>query len=54
MLMGDDVTVSRGKDVAQGREGHSLKIDLTTGVYRFVMESGPASPQPPAPQIRPQ
>jgi lipopolysaccharide export system protein LptA len=51
MLMGDDVTVSRGKDVAQGPR---LRIDLTTGVYRFEMESGPASPQPPAPQIRPQ
>jgi lipopolysaccharide export system protein LptA len=50
MLMGDDVTVSLGKDVAQGREGHSLKIDLTTGMYRFEI----ASPHPPTPQMRPQ
>jgi lipopolysaccharide export system protein LptA len=51
MLMGDDVTVSHGKNVAQGPR---LKIDLTTGMYRFEMESGPASPQQPARQIRPQ
>ena len=51
VLMGDDATVSRGKNVAQGAR---LRIDLTTGMYRFEIESGPASPQPPAPQIRPQ
>jgi lipopolysaccharide export system protein LptA len=51
LLMGDDVTVSRGKNVAQGPR---LKIDLTTGMYRFEIESGPVSPQPPAGQIRPQ
>src|SRR5215831_19897577 len=48
MLMGDDVTVSRGKNVAQGPR---LRIDLTTGKYRFEVEGGPAPPQPPAPQI---
>jgi len=38
VLMGDDVTVSRGKDVAQGPR---LKIDLTTGMYRFELEQEP-------------
>jgi lipopolysaccharide export system protein LptA len=51
VLMGDDVTVARGKNVAQGPR---LKIDLTTGMYRFEIESGPASLQPHAPQMRPQ
>jgi lipopolysaccharide export system protein LptA len=51
MLMGDNVFVSRGKNVANGPR---LRIDLTTGMYRFEIESGPASPQPPTPQIRPQ
>jgi lipopolysaccharide export system protein LptA len=51
VLMGDDVSVSRGKNVAQGPR---LKIDLTTGMYRFEIESGPTSLQPPAAQIRPQ
>ena len=51
VLMGDDVVVSRGKNVAQGSR---LKIDPTSGMYRFEIESGPASPQPPAPQIRSQ
>ena len=50
VLMGDNVSVSRGKDVATGPR---LKIDLTTGMYRFEIESVPASPQPPAAQIRP-
>ena len=50
VLMGDRVVVSWGKDVATGPR---LKIDLTTGMYRFVeIESTPASPQPPAAQIR--
>jgi lipopolysaccharide export system protein LptA len=40
VLMGDHVIVSRGKDVAQGPR---LKIDLTTGMYRFELESEPAS-----------
>ena len=35
VLMGDHVVVSRGKDVA---EGPRLKIDLTTGMYRFELE----------------
>src|SRR4029453_3826366 len=42
VLMGDDVTVSRGKDVAQGPR---LKIDLTTGMYRFELEQEPAVAQ---------
>ena len=51
VLMGDRVSVSRGKNVATGPR---LKLDLTTGMYRFEIESGPASPQPPAPQMQPQ
>jgi len=50
MLMGDNVFVSRSKSVANGPR---LRIDLTMGMHRFEIESGPASPQPPAPQIRP-
>jgi LPS export ABC transporter protein LptC len=42
VLMGDDVTISRGKDVAQGPR---LKIDLTTGMYRFELEQEPAVSQ---------
>ncbi|HSR82244.1 MAG TPA: hypothetical protein VLL28_15835, partial [Hyphomicrobiaceae bacterium] len=42
VLLGDDVTVSRGKDVAQGPR---LKIDLTTGMYRFELEQEPAVAQ---------
>jgi len=38
VVLGDDVTVSRGKDVAQGPR---LKIDLTTGMYRFELEQEP-------------
>jgi len=46
VLLGDDVTVSRGKDVAQGPR---LKIDLTTGMYRFELEQEPAvAPAAPA------
>jgi hypothetical protein len=49
VLMGDRVVVSRGKDVAQGPR---LKIDLTTGMYRFELETEAAatpatSPAPP-------
>jgi lipopolysaccharide transport protein LptA len=47
VLMGDRVIVSRGKDVA---EGPRLKIDLTTGMYRFELESG-AAPSGAAPSI---
>jgi hypothetical protein len=43
VLMGDHVVVSRGKDVA---EGPRLKIDLTTGMYRFELESEPAVAAP--------
>jgi len=61
VLLGDHVVVSRGKDVAQGPR---LKIDLTTGMYRFEVETeaapGPATsasaPQtapPPAPAADP-
>ena len=39
VVMGDDVTVTRGKDIAQGPR---LKIDLTTGMYRFELEQEPA------------
>lgn len=42
VLMGDNVTVSRGKDVAQGPR---LKIDLTTGMYRFELEQEAPSAQ---------
>jgi lipopolysaccharide export system protein LptA len=42
VLLGDDVTVSRGKDVAQGPR---LKIDLNTGMYRFELEQEPAVAQ---------
>ena len=42
VLLGDDVTVSRGKDVAQGPR---LKIDLNTGMYRFELEHEPAVAQ---------
>jgi lipopolysaccharide export system protein LptA len=40
VLMGDHVIVSRGKDVAQGPR---LKIDLTSGMYRFEVEGEPAA-----------
>ena len=58
VLLGDNVIVSRGKDVVQGAR---LKIDLTSGMYRFEMDqeaqggsqSGPATitspPLTPAP-----
>jgi hypothetical protein len=36
VLMGGRVVVTRGKDVA---EGPRLKIDLTTGMYRFEAEN---------------
>ena len=42
VVMGDRVVVSRGKDIA---EGPRLKIDLTTGMYRFELE-GDAAPGP--------
>jgi len=52
VLMGDHVVVSRGKDVAQGPR---LKIDLTTGMYRFELEAEPAAPatSASAPQTQP-
>ena len=49
--MGDRVVVSRGKDVAQGPR---LKIDLTTGMYRFELETeGPATAAAPATSAAP-
>jgi hypothetical protein len=46
ILLGDHVVVSRGKDVA---EGPRLKVDLTSGMYRFELESERAAvPQAPA------
>jgi len=42
-LLGGGVTVIRGKDVA---EGPRLKIDLTTGMYRFELESSDPSASP--------
>jgi lipopolysaccharide transport protein LptA/LPS export ABC transporter protein LptC len=56
VLMGGHVVVSRGKDVAQGPR---LKIDLTSGMYRFelleteaaaspAVSTSPAQGEPPA------
>ena len=42
VVLGGDVTVTRGKDVAQGPR---LKIDLNTGMYRFELEQEPAVAQ---------
>jgi lipopolysaccharide export system protein LptA len=42
VVLGGDVTITRGKDVAQGPR---LKIDLTTGMYRFELEQEPAVAQ---------
>ena len=39
-LLGGGVVVMRGKDMA---EGPRLKIDLTTGMYRFELEDGAAA-----------
>ena len=52
VLMGDHVVVSRGKDVAQGPR---LKIDLTSGMYRFELENEAAVPATSAspPQTQP-
>ena len=45
-LLGGGVVVMKGKDIA---EGPRLKIDLTTGMYRFELEGGnPQAPSPPA------
>jgi hypothetical protein len=45
VLMGDHVIVTRGKDVA---EGPQLKIDLTTGMYRFEVDSDKQAASVPA------
>ena len=51
VLMGGNVVVSRGKDVA---EGPRLKIDLTTGMYRFEAGiGGAAAPAAPAAKSSP-
>jgi lipopolysaccharide transport protein LptA len=46
LLTGQHVVVTRGKDVVQGQR---LKIDLTTGMYRFEIDekSGPVAHAPP-------
>jgi len=44
-LLGGNVIVSRGKDIA---EGPRLKIDLTTGMYRFELEEEPRAMSAPA------
>jgi LPS export ABC transporter protein LptC/lipopolysaccharide transport protein LptA len=54
-LLGGGVTVVRGKDIA---EGPRLKIDLTTGMYRFEVDSEAAAAdrkggEPPPPAIAP-
>jgi septal ring-binding cell division protein DamX len=53
-LLGDSVTVSRGKDVVQGSR---LKIDLTTGMYRFedepVVQAATVAPAVPATSASP-
>jgi LPS export ABC transporter protein LptC len=43
VLMGDHVVVTRGRDIA---EGPRLKIDLTTGMYRFELEAEPTQAAP--------
>jgi len=48
VIMGDNVVVSRGKDVV---EGPRLKIDLTSGMYRFELEPE-AAPAPAAPATK--
>jgi lipopolysaccharide export system protein LptA len=42
VIVGGDVTITRGKDVAQGPR---LKIDLNTGMYRFEVEQEPSVAQ---------
>jgi LPS export ABC transporter protein LptC len=53
VLMGGRVVVTRGKDVA---EGPRLKIDLTTGMYRFENEgeNGGVAAVPSAPAAAPE
>lgn len=48
VLLGGHVVVTRGKDVAQGPR---LKIDLTTGMYRFELDEKSAAAAVNAPQI---
>lgn len=48
IVLGGQVIVSRGKDVA---EGPRLKIDLTTGMYRFELEPGSAAAAPAKPAV---
>jgi lipopolysaccharide transport protein LptA len=46
-VLGGGVVVMKGKDMA---EGPRLKIDLTTGMYRFEVEPG-SQPVPPGPPV---
>lgn len=48
VLLGGHVVVTRGKDVAQGPR---LKIDLTTGMYRFELDEKSAAAVANAPPI---
>jgi lipopolysaccharide transport protein LptA len=49
-LLGGGVVVMRGKDMA---EGQRLKIDLTTGMYRFEEEGGAAAALAKQPAVAP-
>ncbi len=49
-LLGGDVVVMRGKDMA---EGPRLKIDLTTGMYRFELEGDAAAAPGKQPAVAP-
>ena len=49
-LLGGGVIVMRGKDMA---EGPRLKIDMTTGMYRFELENDAAAKAPPANAVAP-
>ena len=49
-LLGGNVVVMRGKDMA---EGPRLKIDLTTGMYRFELEGDAAAAPGKQPAVAP-
>ena len=50
VLLGGRVVVTRGKDVA---EGPRLKIDLSTGMYRFEVDNDAPAAAPPAVSVTP-
>jgi LPS export ABC transporter protein LptC/lipopolysaccharide transport protein LptA len=50
VLLGGRVVVTRGKDVA---EGPRLKIDLSTGMYRFEVDNDAPAAAPPAVTVTP-